>query len=93
VENRDNFGFDDEQEETKSSEETRGSEYSDIPSMSSAHTRVDTSKIEPAGTGCRTCFIFVLLIGAVLGYVYYHYQYQPQSQLAPTNAPPAQTQP
>ncbi len=87
MENRDNFESDDEKEETQRSE------YGDVPSMSSAHTRVDRAKIEPTGTGCRTFFIFVLIIGAVLGFLYYYYQYQPQNQPTPNSTSPGQTQP
>lgn len=95
MENRDDFGFDDEQEETKESKETERSEYGDVPSMLSSHTRVDTAQIQPTGTGCRTCFIFVLIIGAMLGFIYYHYHYQnqPQAQPVPNNVTPGQTQP
>jgi hypothetical protein len=90
VENRNNFEFDDEQEKT------RGSEYGDVPSMTSHHTTIDTAQIKPTGTGCRACIIFILIIGAVLGFLYFHYnqsQNQPGNQPAPTDTPSGQTQP
>lgn len=86
MENRDNFEIDVEQDKAQDSQ------YGDIPSMSSHHTRIDTTQIEPTGTGCRTFFIFVLIIGAVFGFLYYYYQDQPQNQPPPANTPPGQTQ-
>jgi hypothetical protein len=86
VEYKDDFGFDDEQEQGQ------GSEYGPVPSTQSPHTQIDTAEIKPSGTGCRTCAIFILLIGAVLGFVYFYYQNQSQNQPIPGNTPPGQMQ-
>lgn len=85
MENRDNIEFDDEKDKPQDSQ------YGDVPSMSASHTKIDTTQIKPAGTGCRTCFIFVLIIGALLGFLYYNYQNQPQNQPIPSDAPSGQT--
>jgi hypothetical protein len=85
VENRDNFEFDDEKEKAQDSQ------YGDVPSMSASHTEIDTRQIAPTGTGCRSCFIFVLILGALLGFLYYNYQNQPQNQPIPSDTPPGQT--
>ena len=86
MENRDNLELENEQDEAPDSQ------YGDVPSMSSEHSRIDTTQMKPTGTGCRTCLIFVLIIGAVLGFLYYYY-YQPQSEPPPADTPSGQTQP
>jgi hypothetical protein len=85
MEDRDDYEIDDRQQKPT------GSKYGDIPSMSSGYTRMDSTEIEPVGTGCRTLVIFILLISLVLGGIYIYKQSQPPVQPAPTNAPPGQT--
>ncbi len=87
MEYKDDFGIDEEEKEGQNSE------YGPAPSTESPHTQIDTSEIKPTGTGCRTCAIFVLLIGAVLGFVYFYYQDQPQNQPTPGTTAPGQIQP
>jgi hypothetical protein len=55
------------------------------------YTRIDTSPIEPTGTGCRACVILILLIGAILGFVYISLMSGPSG--TPTETPtPSQPQ-
>jgi hypothetical protein len=86
VENRDNYEIDDQEQKAE------GSEYSDIPSMPSSHTQVNSTQIEPTGTGCRTLIIFILIISVALGIIYFYKQNQSQNQPTPGNTPPGQTQ-
>jgi len=86
VENRDNLELENEQDEAPDSQ------YGDVPSMSSEHSRIDTTQIKPTGTGCRTCIIFILIIGAVLGFLYL-YRNQPENQTPPADTPSGQTRP
>jgi hypothetical protein len=86
VEYQDDFGIDNEQKEKQADE------YGTRPSTQSTHTRVDTTAIKPTGTGCRTCAIFILLIGALAGFIYYYYQTKTQTPPTPDTAPSGQTQ-
>ncbi len=86
MEYRDDFGSDNEEKEGQ------GFGYGPEASAQSSYTRIDTAEIKPAGTGCRACAIFILLVGATLGLIYFYYQNQPQNQPVPGTAPPGQMQ-
>lgn len=85
MDNHDDYRDDDEQEEV------RDPVYGDVPSVTTPHTRVDTAEIKPTGTGCRTLFIFILILGVVLGFIYLYKQNQLQDQPPPGPAVPGQT--
>ena len=82
MDNRRILGMDVEQEED------RDSEYGPEPAEKTPHDRVDVTPIKPEGTGCRACFILILLLGAVLGLIYFYSTNRP-----PTTTPPPPGQP
>jgi hypothetical protein len=61
------------------------------PHARPSYTRIDTSAIEPKGTGCRACVVMILLIGAIFGFVYLYLMSGPGE--TPTKTPtPSQPQ-
>ena len=53
---------------------------------------LEPASITPTGTGCRTCVIFVLLLGVILGFVYFYYQDKLENQSLPSGVQPGQSQ-
>ncbi len=82
MENPNRFGPGDDEER-----EDRLPAVGGMPAGQSPRSGIDMSKIEPTGTSCRTCLIFILLVGAVAGFIYFYMTNQPPAQTPPAGPP------
>ncbi len=85
MEYKDDFGVDEEGQESQTPAAPASRSQTPVQPIGPA-------SIKPTGTGCRTCAIFVLLVGAVLAFVYFYYQGKTETPSAPSGSQPGQTQ-